>query len=394
MNNFVYFNPVKVIFEENAFTSAAKSIAMLGKTAMIVSYENVSFFKDKLDELCAALDAEGVRHIEFFRVVANPLVETAREGVALCKKEQVEVVVGFGGGSVMDTAKVIAAGTVYPHGDILNMFVLSVSDPQHIQPESSLPTVMIPTLPATGSEMNQCAVMTNGETRQKSYVWSDYIFPKIAVMDPSLTIGLPAYQTACGGIDTIAHITEAYLNGNDSNLIIQDNMELGVIRAVMETLPVVLKEPGNLQARGVMMWAASIALSGWINSGTMVFTPMHQLGHVLSAQYNATHGATLACMMPAWMRFFAKKDCKSNRRYRMFAQALFGCGIEEAADKFEAWMADKGVQTRISQFGVTESEIAFLASEVKKASFTAEGVLGSYPTVNEQEIAEIYRLAL
>lgn len=392
MNDFQYYNPVTVEFKENGLSDAGAIVKRYGKKAMIVSYEDVSFFRDKIDVLEKTLEENGVEVIEFFRVCANPLISTARAGIEICKAENVDVVVGFGGGSVMDSAKVIAAGVLYEHGDIVNMFMFSHSDVKTIPPEKSLPTVMISTLPATGSEMNLCAVMTNDETKQKSYVWADPLFPKVAILDPALTVGLPPYQTACGGIDTMAHIIEAYLNGNDSNLILQDYVEEGAIRAAKETLPVVLKNPGDLQARGVMMWAATMALSGFINAGTMIFTPMHQMGHVLSAQYNATHGATLACLMPAWMRFFAKRP--DNARYRLFAQRIWGCDdVNEAADRFEEFIKECGVQTHIREFGVKEEDIPMLAGQVRAVSFGPDDMLGSNPKVSLQDIEEIYRLA-
>lgn len=393
MNEFNYYNPVAVEFKYNGMSEVGSVVAKYGKKAMLVSYEDVSFFRDKIDNLEQSLNENGIEVVEFFCICANPLISTAKKGIQLCKAEGVDVVVGFGGGSVMDSAKVIAAGVLYEEDDITNMFVFSHKESKHIPPTRSLPTVMISTLPATGSEMNLCAVMTNDETHQKSYVWADAIYPKVAILDPSLTAGLPPYQTACGAIDTMAHIIEAYLNGNDSNLILQDYVEEGAIRAVKETLPVVLANPNDLQARGVMMWAATMALSGFINAGTMIFTPMHQMGHVLSAQYNATHGATLACLMPAWMRFFANRP--DNGRYRQFAERIWGCDdVEKAADCFEAFIREAGVQTHIREFGVKEEDIPMLAQQVREVSFGPDDRLGSYPKITVEEVEEIYRLAL
>lgn len=392
MNDFRYYNPVSVEFKENGFLEAGAVVSEYGKKALLVSYEDISFFCDKVELLEENLKEHGVEYLEFFRICANPLISVAREGVEICRAEGIDVVIGFGGGSVMDSAKVIAAGALYEHGDIVNMFVFSHSKPQHIPPEHSLPTIMISTLPATGSEMNPCAVMTNDQTQQKSYVWSDAIFPKAAILDPALTVGLPAYQTACGGIDTMAHIIEAYLNGDTSNLILQDYVQEGAIRAVKETLPFVLEHPDDLQARGVMMWGAAMALSGFINAGTMTFTPMHQMGHVLSARYNATHGATLACLMPAWMRFFAERPV--GGRYRQFANRIWGCdNVALAADRFEEYIRAVGVQTHIREFGVKREEIPMLAKQVQAVSFGADDRLASNPSVNVKEIEEIYCLA-
>ena len=392
MNAFTYYNPVKVLFGEQNVAQVGECVAAFGQTALLVSYRNVSFMSQTIDSLHQSLQAAGVACVDCFVASPNPLIQEAREGIALGVAHGVDVVIGLGGGSAMDCAKAIAAGLACKR-DVRDMCVFSHTVLTHTPPEAALPTVMIPTLPATGSEMNPCAVLTDGDTKQKSYIWADCLYPQVAIIDPTLTVSLPPYQTACGAIDTIAHVVEAYFNGNDSNLILQDYMEEGVISAVMETLPVVMANPNDLQARGVMLWAASIALNGWVNSGTMIFTPMHQLGHVLSARFGATHGATLACLMPAWMKLRAEQGGEGAVRPEQFARRIFGCGLVEAADKFEAWMASFGVQTRISQFGVTPEDIPMLARQVKEISFSGD-VLGSYPAVTLGDVERVYTLAL
>ncbi len=394
MNAFEYYNPVRVLFGENTLDKVGETVAVYGKKALLVSYRNVSFMTGAIDRIHALLKESGVACADCFVASANPLIEEAREGIEIGKKNQVDVVIGLGGGSAMDCAKAISAGLLYGERDIRNMFVFSHMEVKHTPPENALPMVMIPTLPATGSEMNLCAVLTDGSTRQKSYIWAECLYPEVALIDPVLTVSLPPYQTACGAVDTIAHVAEAYFNGNDSNLILQDKMEEGVISAVMETLPVVMSNPGDLQARGVMQWAASIALNGWVNSGTMIFTPMHQLGHVLSARFGATHGATLACLMPAWMRFRAEQGGEAAARCEQFARRLFDCPLLEAADKFEAWMKSFGVQTRISEFGVKAEDISELAEQVREISFNSDDMLGSYPPITLEDVKTVYTLAL
>ena len=394
MNAFEYYNPVRVLFGERTLDRVGETVAIYGKKALLVSYREVSFITGVIARIHSLLEENGVTCVDCFVASANPLIEEAREGIEMGKKHGVDVVIGLGGGSAMDCAKALAAGLMYGERDIRNMFVFNHTEFNHTPPIEALPTVMIPTLPATGSEMNLCAVLTDGSTRQKSYIWADCLYPQVALIDPMLTVSLPPYQTACGAIDTIAHVAEAYFNGNDSNLILQDKMEEGVIRAVMETLPVVMEHPNNLQARGVMLWAASIALNGWVNSGTMIFTPMHQLGHVLSAHFGATHGATLACLMPAWIRFRAMQGGQNAIRCEQFAERIFGCPVLEAADKFENWMKGLGVQTRISEFGVTAEDIPLLAEQVKEISFNSDGMLGSHPPITFEDVKTVYTLAL
>ena len=363
MENFEYYNPVTVLFGEGTLTQVGQKAA-----EMLVSYENPVFFRDTIEIIHDKLTESGVSFTDFFAVSANPLLSQAREGAAICRKEGIELVIGLGGGSVMDCAKIIAAGAVYPH-DLRQMIKFSHSGDEDIAPTSSLPTIMIPTLPATGSEMNPTAVITDETIGKKSYVWAPCcLYPKTAI--------------------------EAYFNGNDVlyNLDLHDNMQIGVMRAVWDNIPRVLANPDDLQARGVLMWAASIALNGWLTSGTFTFTPMHQMGHVLSARYNATHGATLCCMMVAWLKYFDKRE--DGGRYRKFAKEFFGTTAAEAAEILERKMKECGVQTRISEFGATEAELSSLASEVVAVSFGPDGKLNCLPKLSYEDILNLYTLAL
>ena len=392
MENFVYYNPVKVIFGVGSLNNIGVEAAIYGKKVMLVSYENPTFFENTINRIHNSLKENNVEYIDYFGVTANPLLSQAKKGVEICKENAMELVIGLGGGSVMDCAKIIAAGVVYPY-DIEQMIMFSHSDITSIPPNDSLPTVMIPTLPATGSEMNPTAVITDDKTMKKSYVWEpSCLYPKAAIMDPELTVSLPPYQTACGAFDIIAHVIEAYLNGRpDMNLTLQEHMQEGVVKAVMETLPVVWENPDDIQARGVLMWAASIALNGRLTSGTFGFTPMHQMGHVLSAQFGATHGATLACMMPAWMRYFVNRT--DNGKYVQLTERIFGCDLSTAANQHEEMMRSYGVQTRISQFGVKECDIERLTDMVVAVSFGHDGKLVGNPQMERNDIWEIYKSA-
>lgn len=193
-------------------------------------------------------------------------------------------------------------------------------------------------------------------------------------------------------MDTVAHIAESYFNGTSPALDVQDRMQEGVIRAVLDRLPYVLEHPDDVQARGVMLWAASIALNGWLLSGTYGWAPMHQMGHVLSAQFGATHGATLAVMILAWMRFFSSRP--DNARYVQYAERIYGKSLPEAAEEYERYLVSVGLPTRISAFGATEADVDRLAGEVEAVSFGPDGLLASNPKLAKADVAAIYRLAL
>lgn len=397
MNNFEFYNPVKIIFGAGEVKRIGEAAKDYGKKALIVSYSVVDFYGDLFERIHASLQEKGVEYVDYFAATANPKISEAKGGVALGKKEGVDLVIGVGGGSAMDLAKVIAAGILYPYDDIRKMIRFSHSVDEQIPPKEALPLIMIPTLPATASEMNPTAVITDDETLRKSYVWEpSCLYSKVSILDPTLTMTLPAYQTACGAIDAISHVVEPFFFSDEAtygNIDLQDHMQIGVIRALYEGIPKVLANPNDVQLRGLMQFAATVGLNGWLTCGVQGWTPMHQMGHVLSSHFRATHGATLACMMLAWMRYFAHH--KQNERFVKFANLMWGTeDLLQAADQFEAYIKSLGVQTRISEFGCTEADLETLTQGVVDVSFSADGTLASIPPITRDEAYQIYKLSL
>ena len=172
------------------------------------------------------------------------------------------------------------------------------------------------------SEMNCCAVVTNEETTEKSYIWSECLFPKVSIVDPALTCSLPAYQTTCGAADTISHVMEFYINGLEGTPL-NNRIQESVILTVMENVPLALEDPDDIDARANLQWASIVALNGWSQPGD-AWTPVHQVGHVLSARYGVTHGASLSIVMPAWMRHL---HTKRPDRYVQFAERVFDINV-------------------------------------------------------------------
>ncbi|MBR5296198.1 MAG: iron-containing alcohol dehydrogenase, partial [Clostridia bacterium] len=235
MEKFEYFNPVKVVFGEGTLSQVGKYAALYGKKALLVTYENCTYFSEVIENIHTCLKAEGLDFVDYMGVTANPKISQAKLGVEICRENKIDVIVALGGGSVIDCAKVIAAGVYYEY-DLSKMLMLSHSDVTSIPPKKALPYIAIPTLAGTGSEMNPIGVVTDDESGKKSYVWEpSCLYAKAAIMDPTLTTGLPSYQTACGGYDIFAHVMEAYINGNPSvDLTLHDRMQEGVMKAVLE----------------------------------------------------------------------------------------------------------------------------------------------------------------
>ena len=382
MNGFVYCNPVKVVFGAGTLAQAGEEAAKLGKKALIVSYGS-DRSKALLKGIEANLAAAGVASVEFLEVTPNPSIEMITRGAEAAKACGADLVIGVGGGSAMDAAKAIAAGALYTHGDLWNMVYACHSNVTTQSPEAALPILQIPTLAATGSEMNCCAVASSEKLREKSYIWADCLFAKTAILDPELTYTLPPFQTACGAVDAISHVLEIFVNGQPKSDLLHE-FQLGVIRTIVRNLPIVLANPKDADARAELLWASTCGINGWASPGD-AWTPMHQVAHVITARHGVNHGTTLAIMMPAWMNYF--------KRIKPAPYERFEREIMPIAD-FKAFMSKAGVATTLTEAGVAEADIPGIIAGAKKVVFNADGVLASNPPVTEAMLDEILHAAL
>ncbi|BDD09089.1 NADH-dependent alcohol dehydrogenase [Fulvitalea axinellae] len=396
MNPFEFYNPVRVIFEPGGVAKVGAVAEPYGKNVLLVSYGENTFLTDVLDKVTASLQEREIIVSPFFEISPNPTIEEVGRGVELCKKEKIDLVIGVGGGSVMDAAKAIAAG-VYYEGDLWNMVASSHKAGSTVAfPSKALPTVMVPTMAATGSEMNCCAVLSNEATKEKSYVWDDCLFPQAAVVDSELTFSLPAYQTACGAADIFSHALEFYINGLEDTPVNYPIQE-GLLRTVLLRAEEVLENPNSLQGRTDLQWASIVALCGISQPGN-AWTPMHQVGHVLSARFGVAHGASLALVMPSWMR---KMWPTRKERYLEFATRVMDVpmGGEESTilagiDAFESFLNKIGIATRLDAFGIKEEDLDDVVADVRRISFNDDDMLPSHTPLTAETIREILTIAL
>ncbi len=398
MENFELYNPVKIIFGPGEVSRTGEEAAKLGKKAMVVSYQEHEFFSDLLKSIESMLTSAGLGVVPYYEVTANPLMGQVEAAVRQCKAEDVDIVIAVGGGSAMDVAKITAAGVQY-QGDLWDMIVSRHDIEAAEPPEKALPLLMVPTLPATSSEMNCGAVVTNERIMEKSYVFAECLYPKVSIVDPSLTCSLPPFQTACGAADTISHAMETYLNGVDDTPL-QDRFLEGVITTIMENVGRALEDPNNVKVRAHLQWASAVAWNGWLQAGSGGWAPMHQLGHVLSARHNVTHGASLAIVMVAWMKHLYKHRLE---RYVQFADRILAMEVDgkesdavaqAAIDQFDSFLRGIGVPTRLSDVQIHEDEIDAMVDDVVRISFGSDGKLNSRPPIDREQVKKIYNLAL
>jgi alcohol dehydrogenase YqhD (iron-dependent ADH family) len=296
----------------------------------------------------------------------------------------------------MDASKVMAAAALYD-GDPWNM-ILHGQEEVYV-PTEALPVITVPTLAATGSETNCSAVITNEETTVKSFIGNPVLFPKVAVMDPELTVSVPRDQTAYGVCDLITHVTESYLNGID-NTPIQDRIVEGVILTALEWGPKAIADGNDVEARAQIMWAASVALIGWAQVGVNAAYPVHMMEHTVSAYHDITHAAGLAVINPAWMRFAAKSN---TAKFVQFAERVFGLTAKGAddldcamagIDKFEEFLRSIDCPTRFSELSITDELFETYARDTLKIVNDGQGNLPGRPVMSVADMVGIFKSAL
>ena len=398
MKNFELYNPVRVIFGNGESQDIGRYVEGLGKKALVVSYGSATLnaLRDRVE---TSLKSRGIKVVPFYCITANPLLSHIREAVELCRAQKVDFCIAVGGGSVMDATKAIAAGALY-EGDLWKMFVSRHDCDVCVPPEKSLPTVMLPTLPATSSEMNCIAVATNDETKEKAYIYASALYPTLAIMDPALTCSLPISHTVIGAADAMSHVLEAYLSG-DQNSPLQDRLHEGILVTIMSELREILKDPTNVEHRANMQWAACLAWNGYLQSGLEASTPMHQMGHVLSALYNTPHGVTLAIFMDAFFRYTSTLNEERARRFALLGTKVFGVdptlpaaqAAAETVDRMVAFMDEVGVAHTLSAAGIPLTDIEKIANEIVAHGCNAQGQLPSIPPIGRDGIIKILNMA-
>lgn len=392
---FTFHNPTKIIFGVGSLEQLGEIVSRRGKRALLVTGGGSVKRSGTFDRAVASLKAAGVAVTECDGIEPNPRITSVMRGAEIARREGCDVVVALGGGSTMDASKVIAAAALYD-GDPWDMILHGKAEWKI--PTVALPVITVPTLAATGSESNGGAVITNEETKVKSFVRADCLYPYAAIVDPELTVSVPKDQTAYGVCDLITHVTEGYFNGVD-NTPIQDRFAEGVILTAMEWGPRAIASGTDLEARTQVQWAALVALNGWVQVGTNAGYPVHMIEHTVSAYHDITHAAGLSIINPAWMRFAAKAR---PAKFAQFAQRVMGVptGGDDLAcalagiDRFEAFLKAIGCPTRFSDLGIGDELIATYAKETLRIVNDGNGHLPARPAMSEADIIAVLRAAL
>jgi len=393
---FTFQNPTQLIFGAGTVAQLGEVVRTYGKKALLVTGGGSVKRNGTFERAISSLKAAGISVVECAGVEPNPRLSTVVRGAEIARHEGCDVVVALGGGSTMDASKVMAAAIFY-EGDLWEMFPHGQTNRR--LPMQALPIITVPTLAATGSEMNGGAVITNEKTAMKSFVSAKCLYPQVAIVDPELTLSVPPDQTAFGICDLITHVTESYFNGVDGTPL-QDRFAEGVVLTAMEWGAKAIADGSDLEAREQVQWASVVALNGWVQIGTAGAYPAHMIEHVLSAIHDIPHGAGLAIVNPAWMRFAARTR---PARFAHFAERIFGLSLQhpedaEAAEKginrFEAFLHSIGCPTRLSQVGIGDALLDRYAEETLLVAHNGEGELPGRPPMSKANIIELLHSAL
>jgi len=360
MKNFVLETPTKILFGQETIDQIGQEARAFGNTALLVSGSKSLAASGLLAQITQSLTASDITIVHHSGVKSNPVVSHVRQGIALCKAHRVEVIIAAGGGSVIDEAKAIAAGSVV-EGDVWEFFAgkASVTTP--------LPLCTVLTLAASGSEMNGGMVISNDELGLKLAIGNKKLCPKVSILDPSATFTVPPNYTAYGAIDAIAHTLEFYCTAEDRQAPVQDRFMEGLIVNLMEACEQALAEPGNYPARANLMWCATMALNGWTAAGLgKTAFPMHMIEHSMSALYDVPHGAGLSVVIPAWMAWAAEQRPEKFAQLAERVFAIQGGSAQDRAmggiNRLRAWFAQVGSPTSLEAIGIPATAVPALAT--------------------------------
>lgn len=391
MKNFVYQLPTKFLFGRGAENEVGREVRALGGTKVLIHYGGGSAVRSGLiDRVKKALDAENIGYVELGGVQPNPRDTMVYKGIALARREGVDFVLAVGGGSSIDSSKAIAHGLQYD-GDFWDFFCGKA------KPEKTTPLGVVLTMSAAGSESSNSCVITQESTRTKRGLRSELNRPRFAAMNPELAMTLPPYQIACGVTDILAHIMERYFTC-ETEVDLTDRLCEGAMQAVIRAAKIAVKTPDSYDAQAQLMWGSTIAHNETLGVGRVSDFGSHQIEHELSALYDVPHGAGLAVVFPAWMRYQLSKN---PMRFAQFAVRVYGCSMDfehpertalAGVEAHEAFLREIGMPVTLHELGARTEDIPALAAKTKKTNLETMTTGGAFP-MTTQDVEAILHLA-
>jgi len=390
MIDFTFENPTRIHFGKDSLSQLAGEIKRYG-TRILLVYGGGSIKRIGLyDQVMKILKDENAQVWEVAGVQPNPRLSLVYKGIDLCREHDIQLVLAVGGGSAIDTAKAIVNGACYD-GDVWDLFTGKGAN------TGVLPLGTIVTIPAAGSEMSNSSVITREADQCKCGRNTPLNFPKFSILNPEYTYSLPPYQTACGIVDIMAHMMERYFTQVE-NVELTDRMTEGALRTMINNAPIVFEKPEDYDARAEIMWTGCLAHNTLFQTGRVGDWASHKIEHELSALYDIAHGAGLAIVFPAWMKYVLPRG--GVRKLAQFAVRVFEVpedfGTEEeiareGISRLEAFYHSIGLTTTLHENNIGDQDFDRMA---ERAVRLANGNLGFFLRLKEEDVKAIYQLAL
>lgn len=388
MENFEFKNPTKIVFGRGAEAKVGAETALYSKK-ILLHYGGGSIKASGLyDRVIASLQEAGVEWVELSGVKPNPRLSLVYEGVKLCREHNLGLILAVGGGSVIDSAKAIAMGAVFD-GDVWDFYLGKG------EPVDALPVATVLTIPAAGSEASTGTVITNEDGWFKRAVNSELIYPRFSILNPELAFSLPKFQVACGVTDIMAHLMERYFT-NVPHVSFTDRLLEATMKTIIAMAPRVLANAQDYDSWAELMWAGTIAHNNLLNTGRIGDWASHDIEHEISGIYDVAHGAGLAVVFPAWMKFTHHHDLNRfvqwavrvwNVELNVFdPEATVLEGIRRMEDFFHAI----GLGTSLASLGIKDDRLAEMA---EKCTAGDTRTVGNFVKLDQKAVFEILKLA-
>ena len=391
LNSFSFWSPTKVVFGEGTVPQTGSEVKAFGGSRVLVLYGGGSVVKSGLlDKVSQSLKDEGLEYFCVGGVQPNPLLDFALKIIADYKDKNIDFILAVGGGSTIDTAKAVATGLVSDEVPLWDYFL------RKTVPTKAVPVGVVLTIAAAGSETSDSCVVTNKEINSKRGFNSQTNRPKFAIMDPVLTYSLPPFQVACGIVDMLMHTLDRYFAPETDNAV-TDEIAEGLMRVVIKYGKIAMEKPTDYKARSEIMWAGALTHNGISGLGQPLDFAVHQLGHPLSAKYDAAHGVSLSVTWASWARYVYTHDLA---RFAKFAREVLG--ISEADDgtaainginTTEEFFRSIGMPVTLSE-AIGESVSGDIDELAEMCSFGRTRTIGSFKALNHDDIRAIYQAAL
>ena len=401
MIDFTFCSPTRLVVGRGKECSAGALIREYGGTKVLVHHSGGHVRKSGLlDRVFASLKEAGLEYVELDGVVPNPRLSLVRKGIQLCRDEGVDFILAIGGGSVIDSSKAIAMGVPY-EGDVWEFFVED-NGVVHDVPKRSMPIGVVLTIAATGSEASNSCVITNEDEKLKRFCDNDINRPRFAIEDPELTMSLPKFQTACSIVDIMSHSFERYFTPEKGGNELSDRLAEAIFHTCMASADILMKDPRDYDARANVMVASTLSHNGLTGIGRSGDWSSHFIEHELSGEYDVTHGAGLAVITPAWMRYCWRENPEIFLKWSCRVMGVKYGGrdisvvVEEAIDKLEQFFRSLGLATRLGEMPeikeeVTEEAMWRMANRVRITN--SDGTVGGLKRLCAQDIVNIFKLA-